>query len=65
MEPRLRRTLLVSSGDWTTLIARPFAAAVLLVAFRALVVPLLPAWIARLRGRRRLHRTRTGFGEED
>ena len=64
MELRLRRTLLVSNGDWTALIDRPFAAAMLVVAFLALVGPLLPGWIARLRGRR-LQRTRTGFGEED
>jgi putative tricarboxylic transport membrane protein len=64
MELQLRRTLLVSNGDWTALVDRPFAAAVLLLAFLALVVPLLPGWIARLRGRR-LQRTRTGFGEED
>jgi putative tricarboxylic transport membrane protein len=64
MELQLRRTLLVSNGDWTALVDRPFAAAVLLLAFLALVVPLLPGWIARLRGRR-LQRSRTGFGEED
>jgi TctA family transporter len=64
MELQLRRTLLVSNGDWTALVDRPFVAAVLALAFLALVVPLLAGWSARLRGRR-LQRTRTGFGEED
>jgi putative tricarboxylic transport membrane protein len=64
MELQLRRTLLVSNGDWSALVDRPFAAIVLALALLALVVPLLPGWIARLRGRR-LERVRTGFGEED
>ena len=52
-ELQMRRTLLVSDGDWTALVDRPFAAAVLAVALIALVVPLLR------RGRRVV------FGEED
>ena len=47
MELQLRRTLLVSDGDWTALVDRPFAAAVLVVAVLAFVVPLLPGLIAR------------------
>jgi len=43
---------------------RPFAVVVLLLALVAVAVPILPAAVARLRGRRP-ERTPTGFGEED
>ena len=39
MELQLRRTLLVSDGDWTALVKRPFAASVLVVALLALARP--------------------------
>ena len=64
MELQLRRTLLVSDGDWTALVERPFAAAVLAVALLALVVPLLPGLIARARGER-FEGKKTVFGEGD
>jgi TctA family transporter len=54
----------VINGDWSTLVDRPFAAIVLVLALLALVVPLVPGWIARLLGRR-LESVCTGFGEED
>lgn len=44
---QLRRTLLVSDGDWTALVDRPFALTVLVLALLAVVVPL----IVRARGR--------------
>ena len=63
-ELQLRRTLLVSDGDWTALVDRPFAAAVLAVAVLAFVIPLLPGLIARLRGER-FEGKKIVFGEED
>ena len=41
LELQLRRTLIVSDGDWTAFVDRPFAAVVLVPAILALVVPLL------------------------
>ena len=64
MELQLRRTLLVSDGDWTALVKRPFAAAVLVVALLALLVPLLPGLIARARGER-YEGKKTVFGDSD
>jgi len=63
-ELQLRRTLLVSDGDWTALVDRPFAAAVLAVALLAFVIPLAPRVIARLRGER-FEGRKVVFGEED
>ena len=63
-ELQLRRTLLVSDNDPTALVDRPFAAAVLVVAVIAFVVPLLPGLIARLRGER-FEGKKIVFGEED
>jgi putative tricarboxylic transport membrane protein len=39
MELQLRRTLLVSDGDWSALVERPFAAVVLVLAVAALAIP--------------------------
>jgi len=64
LELQLRRTPIVSDGDWTALVDRPFAAAVLVVAVLALVIALLPGLIARLRGER-FEGKRIAFGEED
>jgi putative tricarboxylic transport membrane protein len=64
LELQLRRTLIVSDGDWSALVERPFAAVVLVVAFLALVIPLLPGLIARLRGER-FEGKKYVFGEED
>ena len=64
MELQLRRTLLVSDGDYTALVERPFAAAVLVVALLALLVPLLPGLIARARGER-FEGKKTVFGDSD
>jgi putative tricarboxylic transport membrane protein len=64
MELQLRRTLLVSDGDWTALVERPFAASVLVVALLALLVPLLPGLIARARGER-FEGKKTVFGDSD
>jgi putative tricarboxylic transport membrane protein len=41
MEAQLRRTLLVSDGDWSALVDRPFAVAMLVLALLALVVPIV------------------------
>ncbi|MGO4390848.1 tripartite tricarboxylate transporter permease [Variovorax sp. M-6] len=43
MEENLRRTLLLSRGDWSVLITRPLSAGLLLAAAMLLVVVLLPA----------------------
>jgi len=56
MEAQLRRTLLVSDGDWSALVDRPFAVAMLVLALLALVVPIA---LSRRGGRPR------GFAEED
>jgi len=45
-EQQLRRALAISQGDWTTLVATPVSAGILLLATLALVVPL----IMRMRG---------------
>jgi putative tricarboxylic transport membrane protein len=46
-EQQLRRALAISQGDWTTLVATPVAAGLLIVAALALVVPM----VLRLRGK--------------
>lgn len=43
-EQQLRRALSISQGDWTTLVATPLAAGLLIVAFLALVVPPYLRW---------------------
>jgi putative tricarboxylic transport membrane protein len=63
-ELQMRRTLLVSDGDWSAFVERPFAAAVLAIAVLAFVIPLLPGLIARLRGER-FEGKKIVFGEED
>jgi putative tricarboxylic transport membrane protein len=60
----MRRTLLVSDGDWSAFVERPFAASVLAIALLAFVIPLLPGLIARLRGER-FEGKKIVFGEED
>jgi putative tricarboxylic transport membrane protein len=55
MEAQFRRTLLVSDGDFTAFVERPFAAILLVVAIGALVVPTLVGSVRRVRG----------LGEED
>jgi putative tricarboxylic transport membrane protein len=63
-ELQMRRTLLVSDGDWSAFVDRPFATIVLATALLAFLIPLLPGLIARLRGER-FEGKRTVFGEED
>ncbi|MGH2429682.1 MAG: tripartite tricarboxylate transporter permease [Candidatus Limnocylindria bacterium] len=52
METQFRRALQISQGDLTIFITRPLTLGILLVALAALVLPYVPGWIARLRGRR-------------
>ena len=59
MELQLRRTLLVSDGDWTALVERPFAASVLVVAALSLLAPVALAVLSRRSGER------ISFAEED
>jgi putative tricarboxylic transport membrane protein len=43
MEENLRRALLLSRGDWSTFVARPLSAGLLIVAALMVVAVLLPA----------------------
>lgn len=43
-EQQLRRALSIAQGDWTTLVSTPLAAALLFVAFLALVLPPVLRW---------------------
>jgi putative tricarboxylic transport membrane protein len=43
-EQQLRRALSISQGDWSTLVATPLSAGLLIVAFLALVVPAYLRW---------------------
>ncbi len=55
MEAQFRRTLLVSDGDFTAFVERPFAAILLALAIAALVVPAVVGGVRQVRG----------LGEED
>ena len=59
MELQLRRTLLVSDGNYTALVDRPFAASVLVVAALSLLAPVALAVFSRRSGER------ISFAEED
>jgi putative tricarboxylic transport membrane protein len=62
MELQFRRTLLISNGDLTVFVTRPLTATLLGLAVVAMVLPYLPRFIARLRGRTA---ARLAFGEDD
>lgn len=65
-EAQFRRALAISQGDPTIFFTRPLSLGLLLVAGLALVLPYLPALIARLRGRKpAAGRVVFGEGEED
>ncbi|WP_026369308.1 tripartite tricarboxylate transporter permease [Kallotenue papyrolyticum] len=49
-EAQFRRALSISQGDLTVFVRRPLSLALLLAALAALLLPYLPALIARLRG---------------
>jgi putative tricarboxylic transport membrane protein len=63
MELQGRRALVGSGGDLSVFVGRPLTVVLLLVAIIALVLPYLPAIVARLRGRRDGHKL--VFGDED
>jgi putative tricarboxylic transport membrane protein len=53
IEQEFRRALAISQGDLTTFITRPISATILLLALLAVVLPYVPALLARLRGKGR------------
>jgi putative tricarboxylic transport membrane protein len=63
MELQGRRALVGSGGDLSIFVSRPLTVVLLIVAITALVLPYLPAIIARLRGRKDGHKL--VFGDED
>ncbi|WP_210494229.1 tripartite tricarboxylate transporter permease [Patulibacter sp. SYSU D01012] len=63
MEVQGRRALVGSGGDLSVFVSRPLTIVLLLVAVVALLMPYLPAIVARLRGRR--DGRKLVFGEED
>ncbi|WP_435201299.1 tripartite tricarboxylate transporter permease [Janibacter sp. GS2] len=63
MEAQFRRALTSSQGDLSIFYTRPMTVAILILALLALVLPLLPQLIARIRGRAPAEKL--GFGEED
>lgn len=65
-EAQFRRALAISQGDPTIFFTRPLSLALLLIAAFALILPYLPALIARLRGQAPASgRMVFGEGEED
>lgn len=65
-EAQFRRALAISQGDPSIFFTRPLSLTILLLAFFALLLPYLPGWIARLRGRRpATGRLVFGEGNED
>ena len=66
MEAQFRRAVQISQGDLTIFITRPLTVGILLVALAMLVLPYVPALIARLRGERpNRGRVVLGEGSED
>jgi putative tricarboxylic transport membrane protein len=63
MELQGRRALVGSDGDLSVFVGRPLTVVLLIVAIVALVLPYLPAIIARLRGRK--DGQKLVFGDED
>jgi putative tricarboxylic transport membrane protein len=63
MELQGRRALVGSGGDLSVFVSRPLTVVLLLVAILALVMPYLPAIMARLRGRK--DGQKLVFGDED
>jgi putative tricarboxylic transport membrane protein len=63
MELQGRRALVGSGGDLSVFVSRPLTVVLLIVAITALVLPYLPAIIARLRGRK--DGQKLVFGDED
>jgi putative tricarboxylic transport membrane protein len=64
MEIQARRALIASGGDAGVFIERPLTVGLLTAALLALVIPYLPALVARLRGRP-APAGRLAFGDED
>jgi putative tricarboxylic transport membrane protein len=51
-DAQFRRAMQISQGDPSVFVTRPIPLAILLVATAALMLPRLPALLARLRGKR-------------
>ncbi|MDQ3249127.1 MAG: tripartite tricarboxylate transporter permease, partial [Chloroflexota bacterium] len=65
-EAQFRRTLSISQGDATIFVTRPLSLTILLLALFALILPYLPALLARLRGKRpQAGRLIFGEGKDD
>ena len=65
-EAQFRRAMQVSQGDLSVFVTRPLSLAILLVALLAILLPYLPALVARLRGQTpEASRTVFGQGDED
>lgn len=65
-EAQFRRALSISQGDLSVFVRRPLALALLLMALVILILPYLPALLARLRGEQpRAGRLAFGEGRED
>jgi putative tricarboxylic transport membrane protein len=62
MDTQFRRTMALHNGDVTAFFERPLTITLLVLTAVALVVPYLPRFIARLRGR---SAKRLAFGEDD
>ncbi len=66
MEAQFRRALSISQGDLTIFLRRPISLTILLLAVAAVLLPYVPALIARLRGKKRTEgRFVFGSGSED
>ncbi|MBA3778004.1 MAG: hypothetical protein H0X16_01620 [Chloroflexi bacterium] len=65
MEKQFRDAVSISQGDLTIFVTRPLSSLILLAALGALILPYVPAVIARLRGRGRAERLVFGDGSED
>ncbi len=66
MEAQFRRALSISQGDLTIFLRRPISLTILLLAVAAVLLPYMPALIARLRGKKPTEgRLVFGSGSED
>jgi putative tricarboxylic transport membrane protein len=65
MEVQFRRAMAANQGDLTVFVTRPFSLTLLLFAVAAILLPNMPGFYARLRGRKGEGRAVFGSGDED